>query len=130
MESFVNKIAGHPLAQNEKCLHMFLTEPTIGMCSYFTSSAIGCNFIKGLRNTIHRFNFDLLLFTDTDIPIAFQTRTTLPVKLGLTEGGLEVRAGKVKIMLFLGCPFSNVTAEKPYLVVCNSRGYFLLGSKS
>ena len=30
IEGFINKIAGHPLAQNEKCLHMFLTEPMIG----------------------------------------------------------------------------------------------------
>ncbi|KAG5673829.1 hypothetical protein PVAND_003843 [Polypedilum vanderplanki] len=29
LEIFVNKIAGHPLAQNEKCLHMFLQEETI-----------------------------------------------------------------------------------------------------
>ena len=24
LESFINKVAGHPLAQNERCLHMFL----------------------------------------------------------------------------------------------------------
>ena len=24
LEQFINKVAGHPLAQNEKCLHMFL----------------------------------------------------------------------------------------------------------
>merc|ERR1712037_1040746 len=29
LESFVNKIAGHPLAQNERCLHMFIQEPNI-----------------------------------------------------------------------------------------------------
>ncbi|KAG9510893.1 Sorting nexin-12 [Fragariocoptes setiger] len=29
LETFINKVAGHPLAQNEKCLHMFLQEPTI-----------------------------------------------------------------------------------------------------
>jgi len=29
LEQFINKVAGHPLAQNEKCLHMFLQEPTI-----------------------------------------------------------------------------------------------------
>ncbi|KAL8585868.1 Sorting nexin-12 [Nucella lapillus] len=29
LEVFVNKVAGHPLAQNEKCLHMFLQEPVI-----------------------------------------------------------------------------------------------------
>ncbi|KXJ24369.1 sorting nexin-3 [Exaiptasia diaphana] len=29
LESFINKIAGHPLAQNEKCLHMFLQDPII-----------------------------------------------------------------------------------------------------
>ncbi|ELU14303.1 hypothetical protein CAPTEDRAFT_164848 [Capitella teleta] len=29
LESFVNKVAGHPLAQNERCLHMFLVEPVI-----------------------------------------------------------------------------------------------------
>lgn len=29
LEIFVNKIAGHPLAQNERCLHLFLQEPSI-----------------------------------------------------------------------------------------------------
>lgn len=29
LEMFVNKVAGHPLAQNERCLHMFLQEPVI-----------------------------------------------------------------------------------------------------
>ncbi|CAG9562353.1 unnamed protein product [Danaus chrysippus] len=29
LEVFINKIAGHPLAQNERCLHMFLQEPSI-----------------------------------------------------------------------------------------------------
>lgn len=27
LEQFINKVAGHPLAQNERCLHMFLQEP-------------------------------------------------------------------------------------------------------
>ncbi|XP_030649629.1 sorting nexin-12 isoform X4 [Chanos chanos] len=29
LEQFINRIAGHPLAQNERCLHMFLQEETI-----------------------------------------------------------------------------------------------------
>jgi sorting nexin-3/12 len=29
LEEFINKIAGHPLAQKEKCLHMFLQDDTI-----------------------------------------------------------------------------------------------------
>ena len=29
LEQFVNKVAGHPLAQNERCLHMFLQDLTI-----------------------------------------------------------------------------------------------------
>jgi len=29
LESFINKVAGHPLAQNERCLHMFLQEANI-----------------------------------------------------------------------------------------------------
>lgn len=29
LEAFINKVAGHPLAQNEICLHMFLLEPVI-----------------------------------------------------------------------------------------------------
>jgi sorting nexin-3/12 len=29
LEEFINKVAGHPLAQNERCLHMFLLEPAI-----------------------------------------------------------------------------------------------------
>lgn len=28
-EYLVYRIAGHPLAQNERCLHMFLQEPVI-----------------------------------------------------------------------------------------------------
>lgn len=41
LESFINKIAGHPLAQNERCLHMFLQEPIIDK-----------NYVPGkIRNT-------------------------------------------------------------------------------
>lgn len=41
LESFINKIAGHPLAQNERCLHMFLQEPSIDK-----------NYVPGkIRNT-------------------------------------------------------------------------------
>lgn len=41
LEQFLNKIAGHPLAQNERCLHMFLQEP-----------AIDKNYVPGkIRNT-------------------------------------------------------------------------------
>uniref|UniRef100_UPI003AAD6791 sorting nexin-12-like isoform X4 n=1 Tax=Centroberyx gerrardi TaxID=166262 RepID=UPI003AAD6791 len=29
LEQFINRIAGHPLAQNERCLHMFLQDETI-----------------------------------------------------------------------------------------------------
>ncbi|XP_061050942.1 sorting nexin-3-like [Eubalaena glacialis] len=29
LEQFMNKVAGHPLAQNERCLHMFLQDETI-----------------------------------------------------------------------------------------------------
>lgn len=29
LEEFINKIASHPLAQNERCLHMFLQEPIV-----------------------------------------------------------------------------------------------------
>lgn len=29
LEAFVNRVAGHPLAQNERCLHMFLLESVI-----------------------------------------------------------------------------------------------------
>ncbi|VEN56155.1 unnamed protein product, partial [Callosobruchus maculatus] len=41
LEVFINKIAGHPLAQNERCLHMFLQE-----------SQIDKNYVPGkIRNT-------------------------------------------------------------------------------
>ncbi|XP_074599034.1 sorting nexin 3 [Brevipalpus obovatus] len=41
LESFINKVAGHPLAQNEKCLHIFLQDPVIDK-----------NYIPGkIRNT-------------------------------------------------------------------------------
>uniref|UniRef100_A0A0N5AX10 Sorting nexin-3 n=1 Tax=Syphacia muris TaxID=451379 RepID=A0A0N5AX10_9BILA len=29
LEVFINKVAGHPLAQNERCLHIFLQEPVV-----------------------------------------------------------------------------------------------------
>merc|ERR1712226_88470 len=29
LEAFLNRVAGHPLTQNERCLHMFLQEPVI-----------------------------------------------------------------------------------------------------
>lgn len=29
LEEFISKVAGHPLAQNERCLHMFLQDPII-----------------------------------------------------------------------------------------------------
>jgi sorting nexin-3/12 len=29
LEQFINKVSGHPLAQNEKCLHMFLLDTNI-----------------------------------------------------------------------------------------------------
>jgi len=41
LEGFINKVAGHPLAQNERCLHMFLQESTIDK-----------NYVPGkIRNT-------------------------------------------------------------------------------
>lgn len=41
LEAFINKIAGHPLAQNERCLHMFLQE-----------NIIDKNYVPGkIRNT-------------------------------------------------------------------------------
>lgn len=41
LEGFINKIAGHPLAQNERCLHMFLQEAQIDR-----------NYVPGkIRNT-------------------------------------------------------------------------------
>jgi len=41
LEQFINKLAGHPLAQNERCLHMFLQELVIDK-----------NYVPGkIRNT-------------------------------------------------------------------------------
>ncbi|CAF1058726.1 unnamed protein product [Rotaria sordida] len=34
LESFINKIATHPLAQNERALHVFLFEPEIDLTKY------------------------------------------------------------------------------------------------
>lgn len=46
LESFINKVAGHPLAQNEKSLHIFLQEPTIDR-----------NYVPGkIRNTWFKNN--------------------------------------------------------------------------
>jgi len=34
LETFINKIAAHPLAQNERALHIFLLEPEIDLNKY------------------------------------------------------------------------------------------------
>ncbi|XP_023328892.1 sorting nexin-3 [Eurytemora carolleeae] len=34
LEDFINKLAGHPLVQNEQCLHMFLLEPALDKRNY------------------------------------------------------------------------------------------------
>jgi sorting nexin-3/12 len=33
-QDFINKLAGHPLVQAERCLHMFLTEPVLDKQNY------------------------------------------------------------------------------------------------
>ncbi|XP_061754681.1 sorting nexin-12 isoform X8 [Nerophis ophidion] len=43
LEQFINKIAGHPLAQNERCLHMFLQEAEIDR-NYIPGKKDGCTF--------------------------------------------------------------------------------------
>ncbi|XP_061754678.1 sorting nexin-12 isoform X5 [Nerophis ophidion] len=48
LEQFINKIAGHPLAQNERCLHMFLQEAEIDR-NYIpgkTAAPSSCMFIS------------------------------------------------------------------------------------
>jgi sorting nexin-3/12 len=37
LEVFINKIAAHPLAQNERALHVFLFEPEIDLTKYVRS---------------------------------------------------------------------------------------------
>ena len=39
-KEFLNKIAGHPLVQSERCLHMFLTEPTFDKTNYVPGKVI------------------------------------------------------------------------------------------
>ena len=34
LETFINKVAAHPLAQNERALHVFLLEPEIDLTKY------------------------------------------------------------------------------------------------
>merc|ERR1719213_185702 len=34
LEEFLNKVAGHPLVQGERCLHIFLTEQFLDKASY------------------------------------------------------------------------------------------------
>ena len=33
-QEFINKVAGHPLVQGERCLHMFLTEAELDKANY------------------------------------------------------------------------------------------------
>jgi len=34
LEIFINKVAAHPLAQNERALHVFLFDPEIDLTKY------------------------------------------------------------------------------------------------
>nr|XP_061806615.1 sorting nexin-3 isoform X2 [Nerophis lumbriciformis] len=38
LEQFLNKVAGHPLAQNERCLHMFLQDESVD--KHYTPSKV------------------------------------------------------------------------------------------
>merc|ERR1712107_458772 len=50
LENFVNKIAGHPLAQNERCLHMFCKSPTsIGIMYRGKSVTLEDNLLNMLQ---------------------------------------------------------------------------------
>lgn len=54
LESFINKVAGHPLAQNERCLHMFLQviwTPCMDV-TCFQEANIDKTYVPGkIRNT-------------------------------------------------------------------------------
>ncbi|XP_041596784.1 sorting nexin-12 isoform X6 [Vulpes lagopus] len=47
LEQFINKIAGHPLAQNERCLHMFLQEEAIDR-NYVPGKSLATTILCGL----------------------------------------------------------------------------------
>ncbi|AWO99882.1 Sorting nexin 12 isoform 3 [Scophthalmus maximus] len=53
LEQFINRIAGHPLAQNERCLHMFLQEEGIDRMNETTQTAAPapCTFISTSRHS-------------------------------------------------------------------------------
>merc|ERR1711990_884709 len=40
LEEFLNKVAGHPLVQGERCLHMFLTEQFLDKASYVPGKVV------------------------------------------------------------------------------------------
>ncbi|XP_060231184.1 sorting nexin-12 isoform X2 [Meriones unguiculatus] len=48
LEQFINKIAGHPLAQNERCLHMFLQEEAIDR-NYVPGKVLGSHWMLSMK---------------------------------------------------------------------------------
>lgn len=62
LESFINKVAGHPLAQNERCLHIFLQDPVIDknyipgkirIAWEFIAPVINCNQVNITNHRYH-----------------------------------------------------------------------------
>ncbi|XP_071462948.1 sorting nexin-12 isoform X1 [Marmota flaviventris] len=59
LEQFINKIAGHPLAQNERCLHMFLQEEAIDR--NYVPGKVTRTMLKGRKEAIVTCKADLSL---------------------------------------------------------------------
>ena len=60
LEGFINKIAGHPLAQNERCLHMFL-QVSLTLLAPPSGALVVSQFQDPVQSTAFRFGFSNLL---------------------------------------------------------------------
>eukprot|EP00116_Pleurobrachia_bachei_P004025 sb/3464287/ len=94
IESFINKIAGHPLAQNEKCLHMFLTEAVIAMSEALKKELVfyGSYHSDAVNKLIHAICVPLLLWTGQAM--------LSPVGVG-TLGGYEVTVSALATSVYI-----------------------------
>ena len=68
LKEFINKVAGHPLVQGERCLHMFLTEVT----------KIS-NILKTCDHTLKLFSLNSTSPTTSQEKFRFQCKLLCPV---------------------------------------------------